>query len=206
MNDVLKEIENYKIVPVVTLQSEDEFENVLGALVEGGLPLAEICFRTEAAEKALRFAAERFPEMIAGAGTVIEASQCLRALDAGAKFIVSPGFSDEVFAVCKEKKVPYFPGIATPTELMHALSLGVSDVKFFPASCFGGLKTIRALSAAFPQVRFMPTGGVSLDNLKEYLTFPKIFACGGSWMTTGTHSEMIEKTKAAVCAAKEVQK
>ena len=203
MKDVLSEIEKYKLLPVVTLHDEEEAVKVLGALGKGGLPMAEICFRTPYAPQALALA-EKFPDMMFGAGTVLDAKSCTLALDAGAKFIVSPGLSEEVNAVCRERGVPYFPGIVTPTELMRALALGIGSVKFFPASDFGGVKAIRALSAAFPMVRFMPTGGVSLENIREYLSLSCVFACGGSWMVKGTETEIIEKTRAALAAAQGV--
>ena len=142
MKDVLSEIEKYKLLPVVTLHDEEEAVKVLGALGKGGLPMAEICFRTPYAPQALALA-EKFPDMMFGAGTVLDAKSCTLALDAGAKFVVSPGLSEEVNAVCRERGVPYFPGIVTPTELMRALALGIGSVKFFPASDFGGVKAIR---------------------------------------------------------------
>ncbi len=203
MKDVLSEIEKYKLLPVVTLHDEEEAVKVLGALGKGGLPMAEICFRTPYAREALALA-EKFPNMTFGAGTVLDAKSCVCALNAGAKFVVSPGLSEEVNAVCRERGVPYFPGIVTPTELMRALALGIGSVKFFPASDFGGVKAIRALSAAFPMVRFMPTGGVSLENIREYLSLSCVFACGGSWMVKGTETEIIEKTRAALAAAQGV--
>ena len=202
MDNVLQKIEQMRLVPVVTIQRIEDADEMLGALVAGGLPVAEICFRTDCAEEAIKLAVKKYPDMLVGAGTVINKEQCERAIKAGAKFIVSPGLSEEVAEVCKEKDVPYLPGIVTPTEIMKALSLGLTNLKFFPAGNFGGLKTIKALSAAFPQVRFMPTGGVSLENMNEYLSFPKIFACGGSWMMKGTAEEIEEKTRAAVAAAK----
>ena len=202
MDNVLQKIEQFKIVPVVTIQKMKDAEGILGALCRGGLPVAEICFRTDCAEEAIRLAAETFPRMLVGAGTVINGEQCRRALAAGAKFIVSPGLSTEVAKVCQEENVPYLPGIVTPTEIMQALSLGLTQLKFFPAGNFGGLKTIKALSAAFPQARFMPTGGVSLENVNEYLSFSKIFACGGSWMVKGNAEEIEKSTRAAVAAVK----
>mgnify|MGYP002803169329 CR=1 FL=1 len=200
MDDVLKKIEQYKIVPVVTIQKIEDAAGMLEGLVKGGLPLAEICFRTECAEEAIKLAVKKYPDMLVGAGTVINGEQCERAIKAGAKFIVSPGFSKEVAKVCREKDVPYLPGVVTPTEIMKALSLNLTHLKFFPAGNFGGLKTIQALSAAFPQVRFMPTGGVSLENMNEYLSFPKIFACGGSWMMKGNAGEIEQNTRAAVAS------
>ena len=202
MDNVLQKIGQYKIVPVVTIQKIEDAEKMLGALVAGGLPVAEICFRTECAEEAIRLAAQKYPAMLVGAGTVINGEQCERALAAGAKFIVSPGLSEEVARVCYERGVPYLPGVVTPTEIMKALSLGLTHLKFFPAGNFGGLHTIKALSAAFPQVKFMPTGGVSLENMNEYLSFPQIFACGGSWMMKGNAEEIEQNTRAAVLVAK----
>lgn len=202
MDNVLQKIEQFKIVPVVTIQKMKDAEGILGALCRGGLPVAEICFRTDCAEEAIRLAAAKFPQMLVGAGTVINGEQCRRALAAGAKFIVSPGLSAEVAKVCQEENVPYLPGVVTPTEIMQALSLGLTQLKFFPAGNYGGLKTIKALSAAFPQARFMPTGGVSLENVNEYLSFSKIFACGGSWMVKGNAEEIEKSTRAAVAAVK----
>lgn len=202
MDNVLQRIEQYKIIPVVTVQKIEEAEGMLGALVRGGLPVAEICFRTDCAEEAIRLAAKKFPQMLVGAGTVIGGEQCTRALSAGAKFIVSPGISEEAGFLCMQRRALYLPGVVTPSEIIKAISLGLTNLKFFPAESFGGLKTIKALSAAFPQIRFMPAGGVSLENVGEYLSFSKIFACGGSWMMKGTLSEMEEKVR---CAAEFVK-
>lgn len=206
MDNALEKIKQYKIVPVATIQKIEDAEEMLGALVAGGLPVAEICFRTDCAEEAIKLAVKKYPAMLVGAGTVINKEQCERAIGAGAKFIVSPGLSKEVAKVCREKNVPYLPGAVTPTEIMQALSLNLTYLKFFPAGSFGGLNTIKALSAAFPQVRFMPTGGVNLANMNEYLAFPKIFACGGSWMMQGSREEIAEQTRAAVLAAKGEEK
>ena len=150
MDNVLQQIEQMRLVPVVTIQRIEDADEMLGALVAGGLPVAEICFRTDCAEEAIKLAVKKYPDMLVGAGTVINKEQCERAIKAGAKFIVSPGLSEEVAEVCKEKDVPYLPGIVTPTEIMKALSLGLTNLKFFPAGNFGGLNTIKALSAAFP--------------------------------------------------------
>ena len=200
MDNVLQKIERYKLVPVVTIPRLEEAESMLGALCRGGLPVAEICFRTECAEEAIGLAVKKYPAMLVGAGTVLNGEQCERVIGAGAKFIVSPGLSEEAAKVCGEKGIPYLPGAVTPTEIMQALSLGLTRLKFFPAGNFGGLNTIKALSAAFPQVKFMPTGGVSLANIKEYLSFPNIFACGGSWMMKGTAEEIEQNTRAARAA------
>ena len=206
MKDVLQKIEQVKLVPVVTIQKIEDAKGMLEGLLEGGLPVAEICFRTDCAEEAIKLAVKEYPEMLVGAGTVINGEQCERAIGAGAKFIVSPGFSEEVAEVCREKDILYLPGVVSPSEIMKAISFGLTYLKFFPAGSFGGLNTIKALSAAFPQVRFMPTGGVNLANMNEYLAFPNIFACGGSWMMQGSREEIAEQTRAAVLAAKGEEK
>ena len=196
--EVSERIRELRIVPVVVINREEDAEGMLGALVRGGLPVAEITFRTACAPYAIRLACEKYPEMLVGAGTVINAEQCSEAIACGAKFIVSPGLAEDVAAVCREKGVPYYPGIVTPTEIIKAVSLGLTDLKFVPACQDGGLKTTKALAAAFPQVRFMPTGGVNEDNVLEFLGYDRIFACGGSWMMKGTPAEIEAKTASAV--------
>ena len=196
--NVVERFQELKIVPVVVLNKLEDTLPTIGALVRGGLPVAEITFRTACAADAIRLAVKEYPDALIGAGTVITAEQCEQAIVCGAKFIVSPGLSAAVAKVCKEKNVPYFPGLVTPTEVIAALDLGLNMLKFFPASNFGGLKTIKAICAAFPQVKFMPTGGVSEDNVLEFLSYDKIFACGGSWMTKGTPEEIEAKTRSAV--------
>ena len=196
--DLIAKIKQCKIVPVVVLKKLEETEPTLKALCDGGLPVAEITFRTECAADAIRLGCEKFPEMLIGAGTVINAVQANKAIDCGAKFIVGPGFSYEVAEVCKTRDVLYLPGCVTPTEIISAISCGLEIVKFFPCSNFGGLSTIKALSAAFPAMSFMPTGGISEDNVLEYLAFDKIIACGGSWMMKGTPDEIREKTARAI--------
>ena len=204
--DVMAQIRERKIVPVVVLGSAEETIPKIGALIKGGLPVAEITFRTACAKEALALAVKSFPDALIGAGTVINAEQCREAIACGAQFIVSPGLSEEVGKVCAEENVPYLPGVVTPTEVMRAVSMGLTVLKFFPASDFGGLKTIKAIGAAFPQLKFMPTGGISESNLKEYLESDKILACGGSWMMKGTPAEIEEKTARAVALAAEVRK
>lgn len=174
-----------RALPVVVIKDLDDTVPTLSALRDGGVPAAEITFRTACAEDAIRLAAKEFPDMYIGAGTVINAEQANRAIDAGATFIVSPGLSAEVVEVCKKADIPYFPGCATPTEIMQAIALGITTVKFFPANVYGGLSAIKALSAPFPQVKFLPTGGVDLSNIKEFLAFDKIVAVGGSFMMKG---------------------
>ena len=193
MTDLETKLHKIGLVPVVVLKTLEETKPTLEALRNGGVPVAEICYRTDCAADCLRLAAKEFPDMLIGAGTVINASQCAEAIANGARFIVSPGLSDSVAAVCAKANIPYLPGIVTPTEIMHAIELGITTLKFFPAGVYGGLKAIKALSAAFPQCLFMPTGGVDNTNLKEFISNNKIIACGGSWMVKGT-PEDIKKT------------
>lgn len=174
-----------QVIPVVVINDEKETIEILSKLREGGINCAEITFRTACAKDAIAIGTKAFEDMNIGAGTVINAEQAKSAVQAGAKFIVSPGFSDEVARYCADEKIPYYPGCVTPTEIMRALSYGLNVVKFFPAGVYGGLKAMKALSAPFPQVRFIPTGGVDLSNLKEYLDFDKVYAVGGSFMMKG---------------------
>ncbi len=170
-----------KFVPVVVIKELSETEKILTALKNNGINCAEITFRTACAKEAIELAVKKFPEMSVGAGTVINAKQCKDALKAGAQFIVSPGLSVSVAKVCKKNNIPYYPGCVTPTEIMQALELGITTVKFFPANVYGGLKALKALSAPFPQVKFIPTGGVDRSNIDEFLAFDKIEAIGGSF-------------------------
>ena len=195
---LIEKIKATKIVPVVVLNSIEETVPKMQALVNGGLPCAEITFRTPCAADAIALTVKKFPQMLVGAGTVINREQCEKAIAVGSKFIVSPGFSEEVADCCKEHNMLYLPGIVTPTEAMAAIAKGLTTLKFFPASNYGGLKTIKAICAAFPYLHIMPTGGISADNILEYLAYDKIIACGGSWMMTGTPEEIEAKTKAAV--------
>ncbi len=174
-----------QVIPVVVINDEKETKEILSKLREGGINCAEITFRTACAKEAIAIGTKAFEDMNIGAGTVINAEQAKSAVQAGAKFIVSPGFSDEVARYCTDENIPYYPGCVTPTEIMRALSYGLNVVKFFPAGVYGGLKAMKALSAPFPQVRFIPTGGVDLSNLKEYLDFDKVYAVGGSFMMKG---------------------
>ena len=173
------------VVPVVVIQKLEDTIPTLQALCDGGVPVAEITFRTACAADAIREGVKSFPEMNIGAGTVINGAQAKAAVEAGAKFIVSPGLSVDVAKVCEEAGIPYLPGCVTPTEIMQALELGITTLKFFPANVYGGLKALKALSAPFPQVRFLPTGGVDLTNINEFLEFDKIAAIGGSFMMKG---------------------
>ncbi len=180
--EVLDKVEGLRLVPVVKLDRVDDALPLCGALCEGGLPVAEITFRTAAAEESIRKVTAAYPDMFVGAGTVINVEQAKRAVDAGAKFLVSPGISRAVTEWALDQGITIFPGTCTPSEVMIALEYDLPVVKFFPAVQYGGLKTIKALAAPFPTIRFMPTGGINADNVKEYLAFDKIIACGGSWM------------------------
>ena len=182
-----------KFVPVVVIKELSETDKILTALKHNGINCAEITFRTACAAEAIAYAVKNYPDMEIGAGTVINAQQCRQALEAGATFIVSPGLSPAVAEVCKERGIPYYPGCVTPTEIMAALELGITTVKFFPANVYGGLKALKALSAPFPQVKFIPTGGVDRSNIDEFLAFDKIAAIGGSFFV----KEALDKMEAA---------
>ncbi|MBR5402474.1 MAG: bifunctional 4-hydroxy-2-oxoglutarate aldolase/2-dehydro-3-deoxy-phosphogluconate aldolase [Treponema sp.] len=185
MNDTLKQIGETGIVPVVVLNKADDAGPLAQALVAGGLPCAEVTFRTEAAEESIQIIAKSFPQMLVGAGTVLTTEQVDRAVGAGAKFIVSPGFNPKVVEYCITKGYPVCPGIMTPTELEMTLGFGLDVVKFFPAENAGGLKMIKAMSAPYTMMKFMPTGGINATNVRDYLACDKILACGGSWMVKG---------------------
>ncbi|MBQ4560568.1 MAG: bifunctional 4-hydroxy-2-oxoglutarate aldolase/2-dehydro-3-deoxy-phosphogluconate aldolase [Tyzzerella sp.] len=211
MSEMLKRIEGFGVVPVVVLNDAKDAAPLAKALCEGGLPCAEVTFRTEAAEESIRIMSEQFPEMLIGAGTVLTIEQVDRAVGAGAKFIVSPGFDPEIVDYCISKGIVVLPGCVTPSEVIQAVKRGLEVIKFFPAEQYGGVATLKALSAAFPKARFMPTGGVSAKNLAEYLGFKKIVACGGSWMVkgdlvaAGEFDKIKEMTAEAVALVKEIR-
>lgn len=196
--NIYEQIKNYKLVPVVVINNIDEAIPTMEALVKGGLPVAEVTFRTACAPEALKLIIKNYPEALIGAGTVINAKQCEEAINSGAKFIVSPGLSAHVAEVCKKHNIPYIPGVATPTEIMQALDLDINVVKFFPASNLGGVKTLKAICSAFPQIEVMVTGGINEENVNEYLAFNKIIAVGGSWMMKGNPLEIEVKTRRAL--------
>ena len=185
MNTVAETIQKMGVVPVVVLNDAKDAAPLAKALCEGGLPCAEVTFRTDAAEESIRIMTTEFPEMFVGAGTVLTIEQVDRAVAAGAKFIVSPGFNPEIVDYCLEKELPVFPGCITPSEVAQAVKRGLKIVKFFPAEQFGGVATIKALAAPYAGLKFMPTGGVNAKNLESYLNCDKIVACGGSWMVKG---------------------
>ena len=178
-----------KYIPVVVIKEMSETDKILTALKNNGINCAEITFRTACAAEAIAYASKNYPDMRIGAGTVINAEQCEAALAAGAEFIVSPGLSVAVAKICNERNIPYYPGCVTPTEIMQALELGITTVKFFPANVYGGLKAMKALSAPFPQIKFIPTGGVDRSNIDEFLAWDKIAAIGGSFFV----KEALEK-------------
>jgi len=178
-----------KSIPVVVIKEMSETDKILKALKNVGINCAEITFRTACAEEAIKYAVKNYPDMSIGAGTVINREQCEKAINAGAQFIVSPGLSVAVANLCKEKNIPYYPGCVTPTEIMQALDLGINIVKFFPANVYGGLKALKALAAPFPQIKFIPTGGVDRGNIDEFLAFDKVYAIGGSFFV----KEALEK-------------
>lgn len=185
MSTVAEKIAGFGVVPVVVLDDVKDAAPLAKALVEGGLPCAEVTFRTAAAEESIRIMATEYPDMFVGAGTVLTIEQVDRAVAAGAKFIVSPGFDPEIVDYCLEKEIPVFPGCITPSEVAQAVKRGLKVVKFFPAEQFGGVATIKAMAAPYVGLKFMPTGGVSAKNLESYLSCDKIIACGGSWMVKG---------------------
>lgn len=182
MSDMMKLIGKYKLVPVVVLEDAKDAVSLAKSLIEGGLPCAEVTFRTAAAEESIRKMTEAFPEMLVGAGTVLTTEQVDRAVAAGAKFIVSPGFNPRIVDYCLDKEIPMIPGCCTPSDIEQALERGLEVVKFFPAEAAGGVPMLKALAGPYRNVRFMPTGGIGPANLKNYLALPAVLACGGSWM------------------------
>lgn len=182
MNRVLEEIGQLGIVPVIAIDNADDAEPLGRALIDGGLPCAEVTFRTLAAREAMMRIAKTVPQMLMGAGTVLSIEQVKVAVDCGARFIVSPGLNRKVVDYCLQNQIPVTPGVATPTEVEAALELGLEVVKFFPAEASGGLEFLKAMSAPYRNVRFIPTGGIDESNILSYLKFPKVLACGGSWM------------------------
>lgn len=210
--NVSETIQKMGVVPVVVLNDVKDAAPLAKALVEGGLPCAEVTFRTEAAEESIRVMTTEYPEMFVGAGTVLTIDQVDRAVAAGAKFIVSPGFDPEIVDYCIEKDIPVYPGCITPSEVAQAVKRGLKVIKFFPAEQFGGVATIKALAAPYTGIKFMPTGGVSAKNLDSYLSCDKIVACGGSWMVkgdlvkAGKFDEITELVKEAVQLVADIRK
>ena len=204
MNNILEELCGYHIIPVVVLNRAQDAKPLAKALCEGGLKCAEVTFRTEAAEESIRIMASEYPDMMVGAGTVLTIEQVDRAVNAGARFIVSPGFDPEIVDYCIQKDIPVVPGCMTPSEVAQGVKRGLEVLKFFPAEQAGGIAMIKAMSAPYTSVRFMPTGGINAKNLEQYLSFGKIAACGGSWMVkadlidAGDFDKIKELTREAV--------
>ena len=208
INEQFKE---YGVVPVVVLNDAKDALPLAKALVDGGLACAEVTFRTDAAEESIRLMSEAYPEMLVGAGTVLTIDQVDRAVKAGAKFIVSPGFDPEIVDYCLENNIPVFPGCVTPSEVAQAVKRGLKVVKFFPAEQAGGIAMIKAMAAPYTMVKFMPTGGISTKNLADYLSCDKILCCGGSWMVkgdmikAGEFDKICTMAKEAVAKVKEIR-
>ena len=211
MNEVLERLGKIGIVPVLVLEDAKDANNLGRALMEGGLPCAEVTFRTEAAEESIRILSRTYPEMLLGAGTVLTIEQVDRAVKAGASFIVSPGTNPEVVEYCVKKNIPIVPGTCTPSNVETCLEYGLELVKFFPAEPCGGLDFIKAIAAPYTGVKFMPTGGINAVNVKEYLKYDRILACGGSWMVkkdlikAGDFDTIKELTQEAAAIVKEIR-
>lgn len=212
MNTVIEKFSAFGIIPVVVLEKTKDAAPLAKALTEGGLPCAEVTFRTDTAEESIKIMSSEYPDMFVGAGTVLTIEQVDRAVAAGAKFIVSPGFDSEIVDYCLSKEIPVFPGCVTPSEVAQAVKRGLKVVKFFPAEQFGGVATIKAIAAPYVGLKFMPTGGINAKNLESYLSCDKIVACGGSWMVkgdlikAGKFDEIKAMTEEAVKLAAEIRK
>ena len=210
MSEIVKQIEELKVVPVVAIKNLDDAERLADALTAGGIACAEITLRTEAGLPAIELLAKR-SDFLVGAGTVHDADQAAAVVDAGAKFVVAPGFNPKTVAKCIDKNVPIFPGTSSPTDLEMAMEFGLDIVKFFPAEAMGGVKTLKAFHGPYHTIRFMPTGGVSMANLKDYLSLPYVIGCGGSWMAkgdliaAGRFDEITRLAKETVALVKEIQ-
>lgn len=212
MNEMNSKISAIGVVPVIKLNNpEKDAAPLAKALCDGGVPVAEVTFRAEGADKAIKIMHEVCPEMLVGAGTVLTVEQVDKAIAAGAQFIVTPGFDPEIVAYCTQKNMPIYPGCTTPTDYHAALKFGLEVLKFFPAEQSGGLAKIKSMSAPFPMFKIMPTGGISLKNLKEYISAPQIAACGGSYMVTadlidaGNWEEITRLCKESVAIVKEAR-
>ena len=211
MSEILKQFEKMRVVPVVAIQNAEDSMPLADALIEGGLPCAEITFRTAAAVDAMRIMARR-GDVLVGAGTVLKVDQVKAAVDVGARFMVAPGFNPKVVEYCVENHITITPGICTPSDIEAALDFGLEVLKFFPAEAFGGLKTLKAMSGPYSSVRFVPTGGINPDNLLEYLQSPKVLACGGTWIaksaliSEGKFDEIINNTREAVGIVKKLKR
>ena len=209
LESVLRE---FGVLPVVKIENADDAQSLAEALIRGGLPCAEITFRTDAAEEAIRKIKEKYPDFFVAAGTVLTVENVKKAVQAGASLIVAPAFNPEIVNYCLKNNIPVIPGVATPSEIDAAYTAGLETVKFFPAEAMGGLKYLKAVAAPYFMIKFMPTGGINVNNLKDYLGFGKVVCCGGSWiapsgMIASHDFEGITKLAAeAVAAVKEALK
>ena len=203
MSDVMQRIKELKLVPVVVLDDAKDAAPLAEALIEGGLPCAEVTFRTAAAADSIK-AMSKYPEICLGAGTVLSVDQVKQAVDCGATYIVTPGFNPKVVGYCVENNIPITPGVCAPTQIEMGLEFNLEVMKFFPAEAYGGLKTLKAICAPYNMVKFIPTGGINASNVCDYLAFDKVFACGGSWMVkkdlvaAGNFAEIARLTKEAM--------
>lgn len=211
MNEVLKKIGDLGVVPVIAIENATDAPRLGRALLAGGLPCAEITFRTAAAAAAMSAMAATCPDVLVGAGTVLTVAQAETAKDAGAKFVVTPGFDPAVVDWCLENAMPITPGVLTPTEINMALNKGLTVLKFFPAEAGGGVKTLKAVAGPYQDVKFIPTGGISAANLSDYLSLDSVHACGGSWMvkkqliSDGQFETITEMCAEAVALAKQIR-
>ncbi|MDJ0913576.1 MAG: bifunctional 4-hydroxy-2-oxoglutarate aldolase/2-dehydro-3-deoxy-phosphogluconate aldolase [Desulfobacterales bacterium] len=210
MSPILDQFEQMKVVPVVAIQNAQDAMQLADTLIEGGLPCAEITFRTAAAIDAMRIMAGR-EDILVGAGTVLKVDQVKAAIDVGARFMVSPGFNPKVVGYCVENDILIAPGICTPSDIEAALDFGLGVLKYFPAEAFGGLKTLKAMSGPYGSVKFVPTGGIGPSNLVDYLRFPKTLACGGTWIaksnliSDGNFSQILSNATEAVNLVKKAR-
>ena len=204
MNKILERIGELGIVPVVKIEKAEEALSLGKALIDGDLPIAEITFRTSAAEESIKILTRELPNFLVGAGTVLTVKQAKKAVSAGAKFIVSPGFNPKVVDYCIENSIPVTPGINNPTQIEMALERGIEVVKYFPAEASGGLPLLKSMSSPYSGIKFIPTGGINQNNLCSYLSNNKVLACGGSWMvnadliSSGNFAEITRLTKEAI--------
>ena len=211
LNELVKKIYDIGIVPVIAMSDVEKAVPLAKALIAGGIPCAEVTFRTAEGEECIRRIATEVPEVLVGAGTVLTTEQAERARKAGAEFVVSPGFNPRVVQYCVENEIPIIPGCANPSDMEAAMEFGLETIKFFPAEQAGGLSYIKACAAPYTKLKFMPTGGISAKNLGEYIAFNKVIACGGSWMVskelieTGNFDEITRLCKAAVQIVKDVR-
>jgi 2-dehydro-3-deoxyphosphogluconate aldolase/(4S)-4-hydroxy-2-oxoglutarate aldolase len=211
MTDLLEKLGRFGVVPVVEIERAEDAVELGRALLAGGLPCAEITFRTAAAEEAIRRISSNLPEIIVGAGTVLTVDQANRAVSAGAQFIVSPGFNQKVVDWCLQHEIPVTPGVLTPTEIDMALDRGLKVLKFFPAEAMGGVTTLKAIAAPYKGVKFIPTGGITQDNLADYLALPSVHCCGGSWLvkasliSAGKFDEITRLTQEALAVVRRVR-